>query len=49
MSKSIVGREEGGKYEVLGIDWSEKHMGIPTWGWAGGIAAALYFFFKKKR
>lgn len=44
-----VGRDEG-KYEVLGIDWKEKKLGVPVYGWALGLAGAAYwFFFRKKR
>lgn len=39
----------GGKYEILGIDWKAKKLGVPVWGWAAGLAAAAYYFFSGKR
>ncbi len=40
---------EGGYY-LMGIDWKEKKMGLPVWGWGVGLAGlAYYFFFRKKR
>jgi len=37
-------------YHLLGVDWQEKRMGIPTYGWAAALAAGVYyFFFRKKR
>lgn len=41
---------EGDTYEILGIDWKAKKMGVPVYGWAIGLAGAAYwFFFRKKR
>ena len=46
---NLVGLGES-KYEVLGIDWKEKRLGVPTWGWGAALAGAAYwFFFRKKR
>lgn len=38
------------KYYLLGVDWQEKRLGVPTWGWGLGLAYLAYrFFFRKKR
>lgn len=38
------------KFEVLGVDWKEKKLGVPLWGWAGGVAFLIYkYAFKKGR
>lgn len=47
-SRDVVGETDS--YEVLGIDWKEKKLGVPMYGWGLGLAAAAYyFFFRKKR
>ncbi len=45
-----VGAYGADSYEILGIDWKEKKLGVPVWGWAAALAGAGYwFFFRKKR
>ena len=36
-------------FELMGVDWSEKKLGVPMWGWGVGLALAGYYFFVKKR
>ena len=49
MSKNIVKVGSDDKYEVLGVDWKEKHLGVPKWGWLGALLGAGYYFFGRKR
>ncbi len=49
-NQNLVGSTASDKYELLGVDWKEKKMGVPVWGWAAGLGGlAYYFFFRKKR
>ena len=49
VGESDVDADEVGKYNLLGVDWSEKKLGVPVWGWGVGLAAAAYYFFFRKR
>lgn len=48
MAKDMIGAGES-QFYLLGIDWSEKKLGLPVWGWGLGLAGLAYYFLKKKR